>query len=557
MKAPRQGIGPAGLDKNMSRTWTLLLYFLAALLCLHLYLSRSAHPMADDFSYALKDVSQGAWQAAAWQYTHWNGRYASNFLVLFGPLRLGLTDLTPYRCVPVLMLLLTLLACGTLLRACLSRALSTSTTWTAALIWTVLQLHLLPDIGEGAYWYTGIVTYQLADILVLFAAALIVHARRTGQGRSAWGAVPLLAFATGCNEVIMLLLVAAALLAIGLHRWKRLHLAPAERLAIAVVFVGAAVMCAAPGNAGRSANFPTHHQFGHSLVMGLAQTARFSLDWILCPSMLLFSVLWLVMRRSLGEQVPALANGFGLRPGASLALLFAPVFLSVFPAYWSTGILGQHRTPNVACLYFLPLWFVNLSVLASRVPRPPALSANAHRWLLRLVPLLILLDLAATGNSGRAIGDQLTGRARRSNEQLWQRYRSLEEQARAGRSIAEIPVITDPPRSLYLLEIRDAAYLSNRDYAAWFGLREVRRADPLHKEPLNDTSRSANLRHDSSSRNSAMRARYRGAAPPAKKRMTACAMAGASAVGTSRPVRSSSTLSFNPPTSVAITGVPK
>ena len=40
--------------------------------------------------------------------------------------------------------------------------------------------------------------------------------------------------------------------------------------------------------------------------------------------------------------------------------------------------------------------------------------------------------------------------------------------------IAEIPLIKDPPSSIYVLDLRGPDFLVNRDYAAWFGLKEVR-----------------------------------------------------------------------------------
>jgi hypothetical protein len=44
-------------------------------------------------------------------------------------------------------------------------------------------------------------------------------------------------------------------------------------------------------------------------------------------------------------------------------LLFMVLFISIFPAYWTTGIMGQHRTVNFAffvCIPFMFLWFLLL-----------------------------------------------------------------------------------------------------------------------------------------------------------------------------------------------------
>ncbi len=456
-------------------TWPVFAVFLTVVIAFHAYMGRFAHPMADDFSYALKDVSQGAWNAALWEYDHWNGRYASNFLVLFGPLRGGLDAIHLYRLIPAALFVVTFLGAFTFMIALGRPALPGSHAAIAALIWTALFAHVMPDMSEGFYWYTGSVTYQLPNALCLFALALLIRGIRNNALWVMIAIVPFLAFIIGCNEVIMLLVVVGTLLA-GAWSFRQNLRWSAAGVVITVLIIGCALlMILAPGNAVRGAFFPERHQLLRSLGMSVLQTGRFTLEWAACPSLLLLSMVWWMHHRHLAQRFPLLSSGFGLSPWKSVPVLFAVIFLCVFPAYWSTGILGQHRTANVACFFFLPLWFMNLSVFAARFGGTVMRLHDTDR--LRVTAALLLLvavDLSFSGNSGEAITDLTTGRAERADVQLWNRYELLRQAAERPEGIATIPFIADPPRSLYVLDLRDRHFLVNQDYAAWFGLKEVR-----------------------------------------------------------------------------------
>lgn len=454
--------------------WSAFALFLSLILCLHAYLGRYAHPMADDFSYALKDVSNGAWNAAAQEYAHWNGRYASNFLVLFGPMRGDFEAIHLYRTVPAFLLVLTAIGAYAFLRSLLGSGLTRSQATMCAIVWTALYTHLMPDMPEGFYWYTGSVTYQLPNALCLFAIALLIRGIRNN---TLWVMVAigsLLAFIIGCNEVIMLLVVVATFL-VGAWSFRRnLRWSPAS-LVITVLIVGCALLVIfAPGNEGRGSLFPDRHRLLPSLGMSVLQTARFSQEWMTCPALLLLSAIWWMNHRHFAQRFPLVGNGFGLPAWKSVPALFGVVFLCVFPAYWSTGILGQHRTANVACFFFIPLWFVNLSVFAARFGGTVLrLHDTDRRRVTAALLLLVGLDLSFTGNSGNAIKDLVTGRAEQADVQLWERYDLLREAAKDPSGDATIPLIADPPKSIYVLDLREPAFLVNQDYAAWFGLKEV------------------------------------------------------------------------------------
>ncbi len=456
-------------------SWHLFLALLALFLCLHAYLARYSHPMADDLKYAQKDISTGLLNASIWEYQNWNGRFASNVLVLLNPIRWGFDALDIYRFVPCVLFALTLASCFLFLGTMPRPKPLHGWALAGAIVWTALYAHGMPDIGEGFYWYTGSVTYQFASVLVLIGAAMVVTAVRGQRWWLIYAAIPILVFAQGCNEVIMELLVVAGLLVIIRSFKHKYAIRLPPWILLTTLGIGAAIMILAPGNEGRGAHFPLQHKLLHSLWMSGLQTVRFAATWILSGSLVLFSSLWIIHHDRLAERIPLIAHGFGIKPWMTFSLLLGLIFLCVFPAYWSTGILGQHRTVNVAYFFFLPLWFLNLSALIRHFPslrlnwREPARSRITIVLL-----LLVIIDFGSTGNSANALFDFHLGRAERSDIQLQARYALLNAAARTEDRIAEVPLIVDPPKSLYVLDLRKPDFLVNTDYAAWFGLNEVR-----------------------------------------------------------------------------------
>jgi Family of unknown function (DUF6056) len=463
-------------DPLRRRLQLALIVVMSLCIARHVWLAQYAHPMADDLSYARKDVSQGPLAAALWEYEHWNGRYSSNFLVLYGPLRNGLTAINTYRLVPVLLILATLASTFVFLLACFRPWLPVRDVLTGSLVWTTLYMHAMPDIAEGYYWYTAAVTYQLANVLAILYLTLVVRLIRNPSPWLVPVGVLLLTIVTGFNEVMMLLLVTVHAGGVVISLWRKKAVPVRCWLLLATVLIGATAMIIAPGNVHRSAYFSGSHRLLPSLGMSLLQTARFGAIWLSSPAVLGLGALYILAHDRLSVRIPALGAGFGLKPWMTLLALPTALLLCVFPAYWSTGILGQYRTINVACFFLIPLGFLHLSVWMSH--------SAALTWAFRLrsAPVLIIAAVfACTGllflrNGHRANMDLFKGRAACSDEQLWQRYALLD--AAADGSTVIIPQIIDPPKSIYVLDIRrDPQFLQNADYALWFGLKEVRPAE--------------------------------------------------------------------------------
>jgi hypothetical protein len=167
----------------------------------------------------------------------------------------------------------------------------------------------------------------------------------------------------------------------------------------------------------------------------------------------------------------------GLMLSAAGLLLVVPI--SVFPAYWETGILGQHRTVNTACFVFLVLWLVGFSLwTASGSRRAIALNTFAREWRVALV-LLLLVSLALTRNTYALGLDFATGRFSDFDRQMTAREAALaacrDGAGAAPKADCEVDAITVKPATFFVLDVSsDARDWVNVAYARYFGLAEVR-----------------------------------------------------------------------------------
>lgn len=405
------------------KLFLLFAVLLLATLLKHAWMAGYAHPVADDFCYAAKSRGMGLWKWSLGEWLNWNGRYASNLLMVHGPLSWSPAFLPGYRAIPVMLMAFTILAAWFLLRRATRHALSTGEELLAALVYTVLYLNLMPDLGEGFFWYTGAVTYQLASILFFIHLGLL-------SGKKARGAAGALNFLanmllavviTGMDEVHMVLMLA---LHVGRLAWLVAG-KPEEALSgsalLAVVCAGAALMYYAPGNAVRGAMFADTHRLLPSLGMSFLQAVRFLGTWVLSPALLALSILYIPVHRLLKHRIPGFGELLRLSPWVAAALPVLAVVACTFPTYWSTGLLGQHRTVNVACMLFIPLWFLNLSLWMERRPLKELAQEELPAKAIGIAMLLAVLGLNLTRNGMAVNIDLLGGRAANYDRVMGQR----------------------------------------------------------------------------------------------------------------------------------------
>jgi hypothetical protein len=443
----------------------------------HVWMAFYIHPYADDFSYTVAGLETPLGERLVQEYTSWNGRYFSNVLVLRSPLVLGMAKgLWLYRIAAILLIVLTWYAAFHFLRVLVPKV-TRSITATGALAFLLLQLHAMPDASEGFYWYTGAVTYQLANALSLFLTTnWVVRSRSSEQPSLLWYFVQsvLIIAIAGSNEVHMAFLVLGHA-AYVLWKWneERRWSRPAVVL-LSLTVVCAIIVAMAPGNATREALFPLRHDAWRTLTYSVAQTGRFTLLWIAVLALPSFFFI-AFLRKGVAHGV---VQPF-LRPMNKwlvLAIPFALVFVSMVVTYWPTGLLGQYRTLNMAQFYFIPAWFFALAVWDQVVFRKGSWSfEHPNPALVQWAFVLLSTTFLWKGRDGRVTDDLLSGRMARYDEGMSSRYRILTGDARTGSAevIEFVPV--EQPTSLVILAL-DASegHWMNQSYAKYFGVAGVR-----------------------------------------------------------------------------------
>jgi hypothetical protein len=456
--------------------WSLNLLLVLGL-CRYLWLAGYMHPYADDLSYAYTAFQQPFLERMAHEYQHWNGRLASNILVLRGPLIIGYPEgLFWYRMVPALWIFGMVGAWLLLLRTAGPRHVPGEWTVTLALGLTALWLNILPDLTEGFYWSTGAVTYTLPHILLLILVAALVRVDRAGTplARGCWYALisMLGIWIVWSNEVHLVLLVLASPLLL-IFREGRAHGGAKCALVVVLLFIGAAVLSIiAPGNAARASHFVGGGDVLHTAGWTALQTLRFIATWTLSPALLLASIavlLW--MRQHDDDRIPRIPFHWSRWAAA----LIAVVVVSVALPYWATGMLGQHRTVNAAWSIFLPLWGVLLVAVHQQVLRPRAVAIPVGRSARRSIHLGLVLAFLISGNDGRVAHDLLTGAAARNAVAWEERFAAV--QAAAANGVLEVRFDPLPARTaaLHIMELDSLSdHWTNKAVAHYLNAPAVR-----------------------------------------------------------------------------------
>lgn len=422
--------------------WTAAAVIAGALLLRHLWVCFHIHPYADDLSYAIVARANDLWARLSAERAVWNGRYFSNILMLRGPLLLPEVWRWPvYRAMPLLWIGLSLLGSVALLKSLTHfRGIPL---WTMATPLLLCYLNAMPDAAEGIYWYTGAATYQLPSALSLFAVALAV--RNDGSGPRTYGGWALLyllsLMISGCNELHAVLLTLGWSLW-ALVRWRTAG-RPDLRILIGMLIAVACLLyvITAPGNSVRGAFFPEKQQGLHTVLWTVAHSGRFALDWLFLTALLPLSLIAIPLLHewAKGKDAPRWARAPLWAP-ALVALL--PLVLSIALPFWGTGMLGQHRTVNVACWTFVLGWAWALVVIAGRR------SYRLPAWNIALVPLILL----CWGRDGRLSLDLLDGRLARYGDAVEARYATIA--IAADGDVAELRLAPLPalPRSLRIFQ---------------------------------------------------------------------------------------------------------
>lgn len=452
-----------------SRFQKAVLVLLLAALTPYLWLSFYAHPAADDFFFPAFISRENIWESFLQRYLEWSGRYSSTFLAFLNPLYQGPGS---YGIFPLILITGTWAAVHYMIRPVLQAHVSSLQHLNISLVIVLIYLHMMPDLAEGIYWFSASVSYQAGIIAALFYAGLLIRYRRGNYllNKSVhFVATGILLFlAMGFNEVQTLLLLSFHFLYAAQAVIRKKKISGMKVLILLIAVSGAGIMIFSPGNEVRSAYYDVNHRLFHSLGYSFLQSIRFSMSWILDPALLLF-IFWSAGKNILdptAEKLNVPAWMFALIGGWI-------VFACAFPAYWSTDILGQHRTINTACLFFImaaclfvPGLLTGQSKYKSRISG--WISQNEKVVWISLIILLI-----STRNGWTIVQDLGSGHAATFNREMADRWKHLADPSLQGQDV-QVDTLTVRPTSLYILDpTSDTAYWVNQCQAKYFGLHSV------------------------------------------------------------------------------------
>ncbi len=431
-----------------------------------------AHPIADDYTY---NQSSSFWNGQMQLFLHWNGRYTANFMIMANPILSH--SLTGYRFAALLLLGFIPISIYYLITSLVDSVIAPLTTLFIVLLLEALILSMLPSLPEGIYWYPGSMTYMFGCIVAMFYIGSLIRYYKQifiiNRNIHFSLCVFLLALSVGFNEVQMILFVFGhVLLWVNIKREKRPESTALFMLILCILF--SLIMFFSPGNSGRSSCFSTNHQLVKSLFMTCLQMPRFFFSWVSYAPLLIASILFAPISFKLSKRSFLFKRMGEFKPLFLFSLLWVILFLCIFPAYWSTGILGQHRTLNTACFYFILVWFLFLHAVYSKNNMAEKVTIVLKSKVQISLTLLLIGTLLFSGNSGNALMELTTGKIAAFDEEMNNRYRIIYEAQKSGVKTVTLQALQNKPTSLFVLDLQPGCnHWINQQEAQFYGLEKI------------------------------------------------------------------------------------
>lgn len=428
------------------------IFLLVAFLSLFIYASFFVHPIADDFAYLSTSRIETYSEFLYNQYFVWSGgRYSSNTFWYFNPYKYGLN----FYQLASIAVTLSLFIGHFLLITSLIKDVKKPLLFNISLLLTALTLYNLPNIAEGIYWYTGAITYTFASSLTLvFFACVIFYLRRKYLLKRVIHLTILVALSIviiGFNEVLSLFIILVLFIASIISWYNKIFNYRLLFVLLVITTVCFIIILISPGSANRADVFENNKELINSIAMASIQTLRFLAHFISVP-LLIVSFLYIGVHRKISETNIIFKQTFYVSRWVSLFLLVFIIFIATFLPYYATGILGQHRTVNLAYIFFIPLWFINLSCWINywRI-RTLELSPSLKIGLV----ILFFLGLFFTSNGYDLLNDIAYKKLNQFDKQMKQRYQLIEEHKKDSTIRLEFPAIENPPKTIFVLDIQE------------------------------------------------------------------------------------------------------
>ena len=434
-------------------------FFLVLLICITPYLLLCFYifPSGDDYSYAWVGANSNDFIGTLiGEWNTWNGRYISNILVLTNPIAYGHFNL--YKTIPIILTSLFILVHSVLVLKFITvskvQALAISSCF------LLIYLNVMPHLGEGIYWYTAAVTYFAP--LLLFPLHLIALDKfsKTDQPVLTLLLIMLQFLLTGFNEVLMIIMT---LLHLVIAVWSKNNKRTFWLLLLTQLLF-ASIVYFAPGNEVRSSYFSDKHDVLHTIINGSANTLRFTTSLLGTPSLWISMLLFLKL-------------GFNSKKHSTsiwfwIAMFFLPQFIACAGPVWTTGIIGQHRTPNFALYFQIMVVFLFLTVEKEHKITCYLKQLSTYTSFPKLL-LGLFISFLLLGNGRTTIEDLLSGNAWSFHQENITRANSLESFSNLQDTVLLMPRYKHKPKSIFIYDITpNSRDWKNEVYTTYYGLKQ-------------------------------------------------------------------------------------
>ncbi len=470
------------LMNSLTRTEKILIGGLAiavtAILSTFIGLSWFNYPAADDFCFAAKARDLGFFKAQVFWYQHWSGRYTLN--AVWTALMTPADMVTAYRFPPMILLVSTWLGFSFLLDRMVQGRLSRPFSLLLGSLATVLFIAGIPDVAQTFYWQGGSITYQLANVLLLFLAGLLAWRETTAKSRCLqilifWIASGLIIAIIGANEISLLLTGSILCGGAGYALWMRRNSRLFWLGLLAIALVATLISILAPGNYERYSGIETDSMLRPTpwlaALLYLPWVVLRILYWLSSLSLWLSGFILLITTFQFARARLYTDGQF-----KKSYLLLPAVWIGLIFLLSAIGFLINH--------YPLPERAESVVYLLFLIGCPPSFVIIAH-WLMgdntgcydrRLVmPALALLVVSLLGAPNVFEGYKDAYRGYRYSQEMQARIADIQKAKQQGEAEIVVASLSRPPRTLFATDIAtDPGNFRNQCLSEYYQIKSIR-----------------------------------------------------------------------------------
>lgn len=451
---------------------TLVIILLIAFILPFLINCFFAYPQTDDYAYSTIARNMGFLKSQYHWYTSWTGRFTSTALLSINPLVYG--SFAGYNLILAILILVQFITIYLLTDALTKNALS----WQEKLIFSLTLLFAffdqMDDVRSGLYWMAGVITYQVAESLLLLFCSLILYINtelKHNSMRNKCAVIILAILLGGTNEIVSVMaLLISSLFVFYMYAIKK----NVNVFQIAIFFAVGAGSCIgflAPGNFARISTYHERKNIFITVWSALNSSLTSIVVWVTSPLTLILMCMMLYIVAS-KPQLKTVFVEFKIVSSACILLFL--LFMCFFITYWSTGMAPQNRVVNMIYFFFLCGWMINLAIIFARFEK------NIYHFIRKIsikvrctvvVPFMIILFGLGTSNFILVTKDIYSGDSYRYNAEMHQRKSQI---IKSDKASCELEGITSTPRSLFFFFVaQDSDNWVNQNYASYFGKNSI------------------------------------------------------------------------------------